>query len=144
MAANGFISGTGRSEPSSARFQSARATKGKMLQAPAVIDNVLKELKGLGADLSIEDLFQGRIQVYSTVDARVQHIVNEALEHGLELYEKRHPRAKGWFRVLSSCWETAMRAFSPRRAAVSSTQTAPRHTATLTASRSPCGNLGPQ
>ncbi len=25
----------------------------------------------------------------------MQQIVNEALEHGLELYEKRHPRAKG-------------------------------------------------
>ncbi len=61
----------------------------------AAVDNVLKELSDLGADLSIKDLLQGRIQVYSTVDARVQHIVNEALEHGLELYEKRHPRAKG-------------------------------------------------
>jgi penicillin-binding protein 1A len=29
------------------------------------------------------------------VDARVQTIVNEALEHGLALYEKRHPREKG-------------------------------------------------
>ena len=66
-----------------------------MLQAPAVVENVLEELKGRGADLSIEDLLQGRIQVYSTVDARVQQIVNEALEHGLELYEKRHPSAKG-------------------------------------------------
>jgi len=29
------------------------------------------------------------------VDAPAQQIVNEALEHGLELYEKRHPSAKG-------------------------------------------------
>ena len=31
----------------------------------------------------------------STVDERVQTIVNEALENGLALYEKRHPRARG-------------------------------------------------
>ena len=31
----------------------------------------------------------------STVDQRVQRIVNEALENGLALYEKRHPRARG-------------------------------------------------
>src|SRR4029077_19401052 len=34
-------------------------------------------------------------QVYSTVDARVQRIVAEALEHGLERYEHRHPSARG-------------------------------------------------
>jgi penicillin-binding protein 1A len=33
--------------------------------------------------------------VYSTVDARVQRIVSDALEHGLERYEKRHPSARG-------------------------------------------------
>jgi membrane peptidoglycan carboxypeptidase len=43
----------------------------------------------------IDHLFQGRIVVRSTVDARVQTIVNEALEHGLALYEKRHPKARG-------------------------------------------------
>jgi len=29
------------------------------------------------------------------VDAHVQQIMNEALEHGIELYEKRHPSSKG-------------------------------------------------
>ena len=29
------------------------------------------------------------------MDSRVQHIVNQALEHGLLMYEKRHPGAKG-------------------------------------------------
>ena len=43
----------------------------------------------------MKDLLQGRIQVYSTADARVQQIVTQALEHGLLLYEKRHPGAKG-------------------------------------------------
>ncbi len=47
------------------------------------------------ASFGVEDLFQGRIIVRSTVDARVQTIVNDALEHGLALYEKRHPKAKG-------------------------------------------------
>jgi penicillin-binding protein 1A len=43
----------------------------------------------------VEDLFQGRVRVGTTVDQRVQRIVNEALENGLALYEKRHPRARG-------------------------------------------------
>ncbi len=64
--------------------------------APAAIDTVFDELKQLGAGrFGVEDLFQGRISVHSTVDERVQTIVNEALENGLALYEKRHPEAKG-------------------------------------------------
>jgi len=74
-----------------------------MLQAAAVVENVLQELKARSADLSGEDLLQGRIHVYSTVDARVQQILNEALEHGLELYEKRHPSSKGLIQDLSLC-----------------------------------------
>ena len=64
--------------------------------APAAIEHVLDELarKGEGR-FGVEDLFQGRIVVRSTVDARVQTIVNEALEHGLAQYEKRHPKSKG-------------------------------------------------
>ena len=38
---------------------------------------------------------QGHAQVYTTVDARVQRISNQALEHGLLLYEKRRPKAGG-------------------------------------------------
>ena len=61
-----------------------------------MIEHVLDELQGHGGALfAVEDLFQGRIRVRSTVDQRVQKIVNEALENGLALYEKRHPRAKG-------------------------------------------------
>jgi penicillin-binding protein 1A len=66
------------------------------IDAPAAIQNVFDELNEYGGDrFGVEDLFQGRISVHSTVDARVQVIVNEALENGLALYEKRHPRAKG-------------------------------------------------
>jgi penicillin-binding protein 1A len=64
--------------------------------APAAIEHVLDELTQHGGSrFGVEDLFQGRIMVRSTVDARVQAIVNDALEHGLALYEKRHPKAKG-------------------------------------------------
>ena len=65
-------------------------------QAPAAIEHVFDELKQHGGGrFGVEDLFQGRISVRSTVDERVQTIVNEALENGLALYEKRHPEAKG-------------------------------------------------
>jgi penicillin-binding protein 1A len=64
--------------------------------APAAIEHVLEELTQRGGSrFGIEDLFQGRIVVRSTIDARVQAIVNDALEHGLALYEKRHPKGKG-------------------------------------------------
>jgi penicillin-binding protein 1A len=64
--------------------------------APAAIGNVLDELKQHGGTrFGFEDLIQGRISVQSTLDDRVQTIVNEALENGLALYERRHPGAKG-------------------------------------------------
>jgi penicillin-binding protein 1A len=62
-------------------------------RAPAAINTVFAELKQLG--FATEDLFQGRISVHTTVDDRVQTIVNEALENGLALYERRYPAAKG-------------------------------------------------
>lgn len=64
--------------------------------APAVVDGVLDELvRHADGRFSVEDLFQGRISVRSTVDARIQAIGNQALEQGLALYEQRHTRAKG-------------------------------------------------
>jgi penicillin-binding protein 1A len=64
--------------------------------APAAIESVFDELKQHGVNrFGIEDLVQGRISVRSTLDERVQTIVNEALENGLARYEKRHPGAKG-------------------------------------------------
>ena len=65
-------------------------------EAPAAIDHVLDELQRHGGALfTVEDLFQGRIRVRSTVDQRVQRIVNGALENGLARYENRHPKARG-------------------------------------------------
>jgi penicillin-binding protein 1A len=65
-------------------------------EAPGAIANVLEELKQHGGTrFGIEDLFRGRISVRSTVDGRVQTIVNEALESGLALYEQRHRASTG-------------------------------------------------
>jgi membrane peptidoglycan carboxypeptidase len=94
MAANGFVSRDSVNSAEQRPIQVSARRKDKMLQAPAVLGTILQELKGRG-DLSVEDLLQGRIQVYSTVDAQVQQIANQALERGLELYEQRHPSAKG-------------------------------------------------
>lgn len=64
--------------------------------APAAIKTVLDEVRRHGGDrFGVEDLFLGRISVHSTVDDRVQTIVNEALERGLGLYETRYPSAVG-------------------------------------------------
>jgi len=64
--------------------------------APAAIAGALEELRRHGAGrFEVEDLFQGRIVVHTTVDQRIQAIVNEALENGLAAYEKRHPAARG-------------------------------------------------
>jgi membrane peptidoglycan carboxypeptidase len=95
MAANGFISQDRLRIAEKRPIQVAERPKNKVSLGPAVVGNVLEDIKDLRADLGIEDLLQGRIQIYSTVDVRVQQIVNEALEHGLGLYEKRHPDAKG-------------------------------------------------
>ncbi len=95
MAKNGFISRDKLREAEQRPIPVVAQHKDKALQAAAVVENVFEELKGRHADFGPEDLRDGRIQVYSTVDTRVQQIVNEALEHGLQLYEKRHPGAKG-------------------------------------------------
>ncbi|KAF0155841.1 MAG: multimodular transpeptidase-transglycosylase [Syntrophaceae bacterium] len=95
MAANGFISPDRLKDAEQRPIQAVVGRKNKALLGSAVVSNVLEELKGRHANLSIEDLLQGRIQIYSTVEARVQQIVDDALEHGLALYEKRRPAAKG-------------------------------------------------
>jgi len=95
MARNGFISRDTLREAEQRPIPLVSRRKDKVLPAAAVVENVFEELNSRRAGLSPEDLRDGRIQVYSTVDARVQQIVNEALEHGLELYEKRRPSAKG-------------------------------------------------
>jgi penicillin-binding protein 1A len=69
--------------------------------APSAIENVFDELKKHGANqCGIEDLIQGRISVSSTLDERIQTIVNEALEYGLARYEKRIPGRRDSSKVL--------------------------------------------
>jgi penicillin-binding protein 1A len=95
MAGHGFITQDTVSAAERRPIQVVAPRKDKKLQAPAVLGTILQELKSRGADLGVEDIMQGRIQVHSTVDARVQQIANAALEQGIELYEKRHQNAKG-------------------------------------------------
>jgi penicillin-binding protein 1A len=95
MRANGFMSLEATAQAKGRRIQIVRHDKREVLQAPAVVEHVLEEFKTRHASLSVEDLLQGRIQVYATADARVQHIVNQALEHGLNRYERRHPKTQG-------------------------------------------------
>jgi penicillin-binding protein 1A len=95
MASRGFISPDQARDARQRPIQTVTCHKDKTVPASAVVENVLDELKSRHADLNEQDLLQGHIQVYSTVDAQVQQIANQALEHGLLLYEKRHPSARG-------------------------------------------------
>jgi penicillin-binding protein 1A len=69
------------------------------VEAPAAVEATLEELKrlnpNLGSGSGIDELLEGHIQVYSTVDHRIQRIANVALENGLHVYEKRHPQSRG-------------------------------------------------
>ncbi len=95
MASQGFLS----------KDQRARATRSALTEVPArlvspprstaVVEHVLADLAAAHAGVGVEDLLQGRAQVYTTVDLRIQHVVNDALERGLVQYEQRHPGAKG-------------------------------------------------
>ena len=98
MAKNHFISAqmAGRYQQAPIRL-AAHVTR--VTEAPAAVQNVLEELKGLDAtlapDIGIDQLLGGHIQIHSTIDDRIQHLANSALENGLHLYEKRHPQSTG-------------------------------------------------
>jgi penicillin-binding protein 1A len=95
MAASGFISAGQARKAEQRPIELIGQHTDKMIEASAVVETVLDELTSQQGGLSVKDLLQGRIQVYSTVDAGVQQIANQALERGLLLYEKRHPDARG-------------------------------------------------
>ncbi|MCM2256005.1 MAG: penicillin-binding protein [Vicinamibacteria bacterium] len=64
--------------------------------APAAIETAFDEIKQRGGHrFTLDDLLLGRIRVRTTIDERVQTIVNQSLERGLSLYERRHPKSKG-------------------------------------------------
>ena len=98
MVKNHFISSqtAGRCQQASIRL-AAHATS--PTEAPAAIESVLDELKRLDStlpsDIGMDQLLEGRIQIYSTVDDRIQRFANAALESGLKLYERRHPQNAG-------------------------------------------------
>jgi penicillin-binding protein 1A len=95
MAAQGFISRDQMTGAEQRPLPAVVQHASQPFQSSAVVEHVLDELTAVHADLSMDDLLQGHIQVYSTVDARVQRIVSDALEHGLARYEQRHPSARG-------------------------------------------------
>jgi penicillin-binding protein 1A len=95
MAADGFISRNRMTGAEQRPLAIVARHAPRVLQSSAVVEHVLDDLKAEDADLGVDDLLQGHIQVYSTVDVRVQRIGNDALEHGLERYERRHPGARG-------------------------------------------------
>jgi len=98
MAKNHFI--TAQTAQSSQQIPIRLAAHGNgPIEAPAAVENVLEELKGLGAnvasDIGMNQLLEGRIQIYATIDERIQRLANAALENGLNLYERRHPKNTG-------------------------------------------------
>jgi penicillin-binding protein 1A len=95
MAARGFISRDEARGASERTIETVTERKDETIGASAVVDTVLDELKGRRAGLGEQDLLLGHVQVFSTVDARVQQVASQALEHGLLQYEKRHPSARG-------------------------------------------------
>jgi penicillin-binding protein 1A len=134
MARNGYIPKdlATRSQAEPIRVAARRPVK---THAPAAIEHVFDELKRYGGErFGAEDLVQGRISVRSTVDARVQTIVNQALETGLARYERRHPAAKGLIQGSVVVLRNADGAILPRPAAGRSTRTVTPATPTTTAS----------
>jgi penicillin-binding protein 1A len=95
MERNGFIPSDTAAHAKARPLEVVRHEAQLPFQASALVAHVLEEMTAGNPDLTAEDLLHGRIQVHATADARVQRIVNDALEHGLQRYEKRHPKAKG-------------------------------------------------
>jgi penicillin-binding protein 1A len=98
MVKNHFISAQTAQSSQQAPIRLAAHING-LIEAPAAVGNVLDELKGLDAtlapDIGINQLLEGHIQIYSTIDDRIQRFANAALENGLNLYERRHPKNSG-------------------------------------------------
>ena len=60
--------------------------------APSVVGNILQELSLTG--VNTDNLFDGRVKIFSTSDLEIQKITNDALEEGLRLFEGRHLEGK--------------------------------------------------
>jgi penicillin-binding protein 1A len=95
MAAGGFLTQAGLADALRRPLPAVAVRPSVLIHAPSAIGHVLDELRSRGISTGLEDLLSGRLDVHSTVDVRVQHIVNDALERGLASYEKRRPRGRG-------------------------------------------------
>jgi len=95
MAANGALSPAELATAIGKPLPVAAVRPGLVVHAAAAVGHAIKELRSRGVVNGLEDLLTGRVDVYSTVDIRVQRIVNDALERTLVAYEKRRPRAAG-------------------------------------------------
>jgi len=95
MAGDGFISGEQMAQAKRRPLAAVIGPAPGPFQSSAVVEHVLDELTAAHPELGVDDLLSGRIQVYSTVDARVQRIASDALERGLQRYEQRHAGARG-------------------------------------------------
>jgi penicillin-binding protein 1A len=95
MAGNGFLTEEALARALARPLPVAVLRPGVIVHAAAAVGHVIRELREQGVANGLEELLQGRLDVYSTVDDRVQEIVNASLERGLAAYEKRHPRAAG-------------------------------------------------
>ncbi len=95
MARNGSLSAEMARRAQGTPVRLAARSKMKT-EAPAVVENVFTELKTAQRNrVSVEALIGGRISVQTTVDNRIQRLVNQALESGLHAYETRHPKSRG-------------------------------------------------
>ncbi len=61
--------------------------------APSVVNETFAEVKNWKFEIS--KIFQGNINIHTTVNLEMQKIANQACENGLAEYEKRHPAEKG-------------------------------------------------
>ena len=95
MARRGFISNDEMKKCREKPVITVKERPVRPVNSAAIVQHILDDFEATHPELNIEDLMQGRIQVYTTVDTRIQQIAGEALERGLAAYEKRHPKAKG-------------------------------------------------
>lgn len=93
MAARGFITAAQRGEAARRPLVRVSQPAAAPLESAAVVEHVLEELRA--HDLGLADLLLGRVQVRTTVDARIQRVAVEALERGLDRYETRRPATRG-------------------------------------------------
>ncbi len=94
MAQNGFLTEEAAQRLARAPLRLAPHRDLKT-EAPAVVEQVLRELPRRAEGRRLEDLFDGTLQIHATADLRVQRIVNGALERGLARYEERHAARRG-------------------------------------------------